>query len=332
MIAKQTKTIRWGMIGCGAVTEIKSGPAFQLAENSELAAVMCRRLEKAAHYAKVHEVPFFTDDAEKLLSREDLDAVYIATPPDSHAHYTQLAAQFGKAIYVEKPMARTFAECETMLAAAEKAGLPLYVAYYRRALPRFLKIREILDAGRIGSPRIVTMQLYRPPFAADLEGKANWRTDPKIAGCGYFCDLAVHTLDILQWLLGEIHAAEGAVANQLQIYSAEDTVSARFTFPNEVHAPGIWNFAAYTDSDMNEIIGDKGKIRFSTFGDSPIELHTSDTVETFAISNPRHIQLPFIQKMVNALLGKAPFAPNGKSAAHTNWLVEQIFKPKSNSR
>ncbi|HDR05347.1 MAG TPA: Gfo/Idh/MocA family oxidoreductase [Candidatus Marinimicrobia bacterium] len=328
MSAKQTKTIRWGMIGCGAVTEIKSGPAFQLAENSELTAVMCRRLDKAGDYAQRHQIPFYTDDTEKLLSREDLDAVYIATPPDSHAYYTQLAAQYGKAIYVEKPMARTFAECKAMLAVTEKAGLPLYVAYYRRALPRFLKIKEILDAGRIGSPRIVTIQLYRPPFPADLEGKANWRTDPKIAGCGYFCDLAVHTLDILQWLLGKIQSVESAIANQLKIYTAEDTVSARFTFPNDVHATGIWNFTAYSAFDQNEIIGDKGKICFSTFGDSPIELHASDKVETFSIANPRHIQLPFIQKMVNALLEKEPFAPNGKSAAHTNWLLDQIIHPQ----
>ena len=191
--------VRWGFIGCGAVTEVKSGPAFDKIEGSELVAVMRRDGEKAKDYALRHGVPKWYDDASKLIGDPDVNAIYVATPPASHAEYTIRAAEAGKPVYVEKPMARTYSECLQMIEACEKNGVPLFVAYYRRRLPAHLKVKELVGAGAIGQPRFVTVEFSRPPSEGDLSRDTlPWRALPEIAGGGYFFDLASHQLDYLE--------------------------------------------------------------------------------------------------------------------------------------
>src|SRR5687768_17696565 len=123
------KPIRWGIIGCGDVTEVKSGPALQNAEHSRLVAVMRRTGSLARDYAERHGVPRWYDDADALIGDPEVDAVYVATPPDSHKDYTLRAARAGKPVYVEKPMALNFAECQAMVQACRDAGVPLFVAF-----------------------------------------------------------------------------------------------------------------------------------------------------------------------------------------------------------
>src|SRR3954454_8380540 len=142
--------IGWGIIGCGDVTEVKSGPAFNQIENSRLVAVMRRDGEKARDYAARHGVPFWSGDADEVIHHPEVNAVYVATPPGSHLEYALKVCAAGKPAYVEKPMARNASECAAMVEAFEHAGLPLFVAYYRRALPRFLKVKELIESGRIG--------------------------------------------------------------------------------------------------------------------------------------------------------------------------------------
>jgi predicted dehydrogenase len=226
---------------------------------------------------------------------------------------------------VEKPMAISFGECQEMIRACEKAAVPLFVAYYRRALPRFLKIKSLLQDGVIGKIRFVNVNFYQPPRENDVEGVKHWRVEPAIAGCGYFCDLASHMLDILQFLLGEITSAQGQVSNQQRLYEAEDMVSGLFSFNSAIHGAGIWNFNAYDNVDCTEIIGEKGKITFSTFGDSPVELHHQSSLQKFALKNPVHIQQPLIQTIVDELQGKGKCPSTGYSAAKTNWVMDQIL-------
>src|SRR4051812_48513080 len=137
--------IRWGIIGCGDVTEVKSGPGFQKAHGSQLVAVMRRNAALAADYAKRHGVPRWYNDAKALVNDPEVDAVYIATPPGVHVEGALLAAAAGKPAYVEKPMARNTTECDVIIQALARADQKLFVAYYRRAMPRFLKLRELLE-------------------------------------------------------------------------------------------------------------------------------------------------------------------------------------------
>jgi predicted dehydrogenase len=321
------RTIRWGIIGCGDVTEVKSGPAFQKARNSQLTAVMRRNADKAKDYAQRHGVPKWFADARRLIDDPEVDAVYIATPPSSHKDYALTAAAAGKPVYVEKPMARTFQECRAIVDACQLAGVPLFVAYYRRSLPRFLKIKELVDSGAIGRPRFVSVTLYQPPLPEDSDSvNPPWRVVPEIAGAGKFLDLASHTLDFLDYLLGPIVQAGGTAFNQAGLYPAEDIVTANFTFESGVQGTGVWCFSAFSRSDNTEIVGAMGKLSFSTFDTSPVVLTTSDNIERFAIENPLHIQQPLIQTVVDELNGMGKCPSTGETGARTSWVMDQMLE------
>src|SRR6202453_2178203 len=145
------ETIRWGMLGCGDVTEVKSGPAFQKADGSQLVAVMRRDGGKDGDYARRHNVPFWTNDADELIEREDVDIIYIATPPGAHLELALKVCAAGKPCYVEKPMARSALASRVMLEAYRRAGQPLYVAFYRRAQERFKTIKALVESGSLGT-------------------------------------------------------------------------------------------------------------------------------------------------------------------------------------
>jgi predicted dehydrogenase len=320
------KTIRWGMIGCGDVTEVKSGPGFQNASNSSLVAVMRRNGTLARDYAERHGVSRWYDDAARLIHDPNVDAVYIATPPSSHKQYTLMSAAAGKRVYVEKPMALNFVECEEMIAACRAAAVPLFVAYYRRALPRFLKIKQLVDSGAIGEARFVSVTFYQP---TDLEGLKStplpWRVIPELSGGGLFVDLASHILDFLDYVFGPIVSVEGYASNQAGLYPAEDIVTGTFRFKSGVHGVGSWCFTAADKCDLTRIVGGAGEISFSTFDANPIVLTTAAGVSEFRIDYPPHIEQPLIQTVVDELNGYGVCPSTGESAARTSWVMDQML-------
>ncbi len=320
------KTIRWGMIGCGNVTEVKSGPALQKAKNSELVAVMRRNGELARAYARRHGVPRWYDDGAVLINDPEVDAVYIATPPSSHKEYTILAAKAGKPVYVEKPMALNHSECLDMLDACSRGRVPLFVAYYRRTLARFLKIKELIDAGAIGDIRFVSITQYMPSGAEKLDPEhLPWRLLPEIAGGGRFVDQAAHQLDFLDYILGTITSVQGFAANQAGLYPAEDIVSSSFAFASGVQGVGTWCYTAFAEIDRTEIVGNKGRITYTTFDDSPILLTTDEGTSKFPIPYPQHIQQPLIQTVVDDLNGLGHCPSTGETSARTNWVMDQML-------
>ena len=321
------KTIRWGIIGCGDVTESKSGPAFAEAANSALVAVMRRDGAKAADYARRHNVPRWYDDGAKLIADPEVDAIYVATPPDAHEQYAIMAAKAGKPVYVEKPMARSYDECVRMIHACRSEGVKLFVAYYRRSLPRFLKVKELLDNRAIGQVRFVNVRLHQPPLKEDLDvHNLPWRVRPEIAGGGRFLDLASHTLDLLDFLLGPIANARGHANNQAHLYPAEDIVTGSFAFESGILGTGLWCFTTHHRADEVQIVGDAGRICFSTFGATdPVRLETEGNAEEFDIPHPPHIQQPMIQAVVNDLNGQAQSPSTGETASRTSRVMDQLL-------
>jgi len=317
--------IRWGIIGCGNVTEKKSGPGFQKANNSELVAVMRRNGKLAKDYARRHNIPKWYDNADHLINDPNVDVVYIATPPSSHLDYTLKAAHAGKPVYVEKPMARSFTECQRMIDVCEKNSVSLFVAYYRRALPRFLKIKAIIERGDIGDIRTINVRFYQKPCKADLSGEYHWRIDPEIAGCGYFCDLGSHMIDLMQFFFGEIQEVSGFAQNQAGLYEVEDIISANFKFSTGVLCSGTWCFTASENLDQTDIVGSKGKISYATFGDLPFIVHTKHRRKEYKIHHPEHIQQPLIQTIVDELTGTGKCPSTGKTAATTNWVIDRVL-------
>ena len=321
--------VNWGIIGCGNVTEAKSGPAFNRVEDSKLAAVMRRDAAKAQDYARRHGVPQWYSDAAELIEDPDIHAVYIATPPDTHAKYTVMAAEAGKHVYVEKPMALDFAQCRRMIRAAEKAGVSLFVAYYRRALPSFLKVKELVTSGRIGSPRFVNIRLFKaPPENISFTDDLPWRYKPEISGGGLFVDLGSHQLDFLDYLFGPIISVKSFASNQAGLYPVEDIVSASFVFQSGVVGSGTWCFTVSRENqtDEIEIVGSKGKILFSTFAFTPVRMESERGSEVFDFPRQEPIQEPLIQTVVDELLGRGQCPSTGLTASRTTRVMEEILK------
>ena len=252
---------------------------------------MRRNRDLAADYARRHDVPRWYDDADELINDSEVDAVYVATPPDSHREYVARIAQAGKPVYVEKPMARTAVECEEMISVCAVAGVGLFVAYYRRAMPRFATVKELLQSGRVGQLRSVSIRNERPA-KLDEAAHAGWRVDPEISGGGYFVDLGSHMLDLLDWLLGPVIHAAGIATNRGGRYPAEDLVTGIFSFRSGVEGVGVWNYDSFQYQDEVEIIGTAGALRFSCFADEPLRLLTARGVEEIKAPYPETVQLP----------------------------------------
>ncbi len=322
-------TINWGIIGCGNVTEYKSGPAFNKVDNSRLVAVMRRDAELAKDYAHRHNVPKWYSNADALIADDDVNAVYVATPPSSHSLYAIKAMNAGKPVYVEKPMAATYQQCQEMNTVSMKTGVPLFVAYYRRTLPGFQTVKTLLDDGTIGKPLVVNIMLVRPPLPAETDKKnPAWRVQPDIAGGGVFYDLASHQLDFLDFLFGPIRKVWGTSKNFGGYYKAEDTLVAAMEFDNGVLGSGTWSFVADEASsrDVIEIIGTEGRIEFSTYGHEPVLLFKDRDFLEFPYINPENIQYNLISNVVDAIRGEAEGVSTGESAARTNLVMEKIVR------
>lgn len=320
--------INWGIIGCGKVTELKSGPAFNKVTGSRLIAVMRRNAEFAEDYAKRHNVPRFYTNADDLINDRDINAVYIATPPVNHMEYAIKVLEAGKPVYIEKPMALNYRECVRINETAKKHNLPVFVAYYRRTLPGFLKIKNLVETGEIGKPRFANFQIFNYPSEDEKAGKLPWRVMPEISGAGHFFDLGSHQVDYLDFLFGPVQKVASLVINQANLYSAEDFVSAGFLFNNNIAATGIWSFSASRkgNRDYFEIVGEKGIIKTSTFTYEPIVLINGNGRREFVNERPENIQFYLIEQIVKALSGKGEVVSTGISAARTSWVMDEVVK------
>ena len=323
------KEIGWGFIGCGEVTEKKSEPAFNEVPGSHVVAVMSRNAEKAESYAKRHNIKKWYTDPLALINDPEINAIYIATPPSSHATFAIMAMKAGKPVYIEKPLAASYEDCARINRISELTGVPCFVAYYRRYLPYFQKVKQVIQSGAIGTPANVQIRFSVPP--RDLDYKSNgslpWRLQPDIAGGGYFYDLAPHQLDLIQDIFGVITRAHGYCSNMAKLYKAEDTMSACFYFENGLPGSGSWCFVGHQSAkeDRIEVIGEKGMLSFSVYNYSPIQLVTSEGRSSIVVPNPPYVQLPIIRSVIEHLQGIGICECTSVSATPVNWVMDRIL-------
>jgi predicted dehydrogenase len=321
------KTIRWGMIGTGNVTEKKSAPSFNKIDNSHLVAVANRTPGKAEDYAKRHGISTWYRDPDDVIRDPRVDVVYIATPPGSHMDYALESLKAGKPVYIEKPMARTGEECRIINAAAGKAGLPVFVAYYRRGLEYFRKVKSIIDSGTLGKILHISLHQYYPARPEDFDREnLPWRVIPEDAGGGYFHDLGCHALDILFYIFGDPLDVTGRTANMAGMYEPEDTLTASLVLPGNLLVSGSWNFVSPEpcQRDLVEVRGEKGRLDFGIFSFKPIILDTGSQKETIATIQPEHIQMPLIRTIVSELNGQGRCPSTGLTAEVTSRAMDVI--------
>ena len=316
-----TGGVRWGIIGCGAVCEVKSGPALQKAGRSSLSAVMRRNGDLAKDFAERHGVARWYDDADALIADDTVDAIYVATPPDSHEAHTLKTLAAGKPVYCEKPMALTLEACDRMAKEAAEAGVPLVTAYYRRALPRFEKMRELIQDGTIGAPRAVLCQQYRR--ADDLPGEA-WKLDPAVSGGGHFADMYPHALDWLDHVFGPASDVRGTVRNQSGTSQAEDMVS--FTAQmGDVSLTGMCSYASGRNEDSVTVIGSKGSVSMGFFGPSPVTLRVGDEETIVDLPDPPHVHQPMVERVIAHLLDGGPNPCDPATARRSTEVLNAIY-------
>ncbi len=317
--------LRWGIIGCGDVTERKSGPGFYKTPGSSLTAVMRRDADKARDYAQRHGVPHWHDDAQRLIEDPEVDAVYVATPPDTHEAYTIAALRAGKPVYVEKPMAIDVAACERMRIVSEETGVKLSIAHYRRAVPMFSQIRQWLATGEIGTVRTVRISMMQPDRPEALaDPRIRWRVTPESGGLGgHFYDLAPHQLDLMLHWFGPVAAHAGFGANQAGSYPARDAVCGSMVFASGVLFTGQWAFTvneAQTE-DLCEIHGTEGAIRFPFFGNQ-VEVLRQGVRMSVPFEHPEHIQQPMIERVTAYFKGEGPNPCSAEEALGTMHIME----------
>lgn len=317
------KTIQWGMIGTGNVTERKSGPAIYKADHSRLFGVTNRTLSKAEDYARRHSIAKVYTSIEAMIADPQIDIIYIATPPGAHKEIAIQCAKAKKPVYIEKPLALNYMEALDIIDAFEESGTKAFVAYYRRRLPRFLKVKELLEQGAIGDVRFVQVLQYRPP--TEDEKEQSWRVQPEISGGGIFMDIAVHQLDILDFLFGPITSVRSMFGNQANFYKPEDIVNIVFQFENGIQGSGDWCFTAGVSDEYIEIVGSAGSIRFQCFGVGAIRVETQEGMLEYHETTPEHIQQPLIQSIVDELNGIDVCPSTLYTAARTAWVCDRVY-------
>jgi predicted dehydrogenase len=322
------KKINWGIIGCGDVTEVKSGPAFNKVKNSQLVAVMRRDAEKAKDYAFRHKVPKWYTDANDLINDPDVNAIYIATPPSSHEEYTMMSFQAGKPVYVEKPMALDATSADRLVKEANAKSLKLSVAHYRNAQPIFKKIKQLLDEKAIGNVRFVKSELYKPSLSAEelSTPKTAWRVDPRVAGGGLFHDLAPHQFGLMHYFFGEPEKVSGIALNQAGLYNADDIVAGNILFKNDVVFNGIWcfNVSKEDEKDNCKIVGERGTITFTFFNQREVIMTINGKKETFSFDILQHVQQPMIEKVVEYFLNEGPNPCSGEEGVVVMKLIDKF--------
>ena len=321
--------ICWGIIGCGNVTEVKSGPAFNKVEHSSLMAVSRRDPDKLADYVKRHHIPLSFTNALDLIQSEKINAIYIATPPDVREAYAIEAMQLGKPVYLEKPMALNLAACKRLKSVSEKLGIKLSVAHYRRNLPLFMEVKNILEQGDIGAIKEVQITMLKKTDKA-AKDPSNWRVDPSIAGGGYFYDLAPHQIDLVFYFFGKPKSFSGTSTNKAGLYKAEDFVQGTIELENGIVCKGLWDFSINgEEKDEFLIIGEKGTIRFPVFG-LFIEVESNGQVKTIPFEAPEHNQQNHIQAVVNYFLDKGENPCSAEDAILSMEVMESFVYGSKN--
>ena len=323
--------LSWGILGCGDVTEKKSGPAaFNSADGkSQVVAVMRRQAALARDYALRHGVPAWTAQSAELVNNPTVNAVYIASPPGSHLELALAVASARKPCIVEKPMARNLAESRAMSEAFRAQGVPLFVAYYRRAYPRIIRLKQLVGSGAVGRVLEVTYS-----FSSPRKARPGWRVDAAVSGGGLFVDVGSHALDLLDFVIGPLRHVSGVARGpQGEVGAVEEFVHAKFRFDCGAVGEAIWDFAAASSEDTLTIVGSTGRVTVPLLmnGDT-IQVETDREADSshaakYVDPPPPVVQRPFVASVIEALQAgdKALCASTAESGLRTAAVMDAIL-------
>jgi predicted dehydrogenase len=321
-MSKDEPVVRWGLIGCGDVAAKRVAAALQGAPRSRLVAVSRRQADKAEAFARQFGAERWPAAWEDLI-RSDVDAVYIATPVDLHAQMAMAAAEAGKHVLCEKPMALDVKQCDRMVRAAEANGVKLGVAYYRRFYPILQRLKELLRDGVIGAPITAQADSFGP-FDPGPDEPRRWLVDRGQSGGGPMFDVGCHRLEVFLNLFGSVAEARGVVARVALTRNVEDTGMAVLRFENGPVASVRVSHAVGEPRDTLEVHGRRGSVHIPNLNGSEMRIRVNgiETVE----HHPSHPNLhqPLVDQFVRAVRGEEALVVDGQVGREVNRLLAEI--------
>ena len=318
--------VRWGLVGCGDISEKRVAPALREAPGSRLVAVARAQAHKAADFAARHGASRSYADWRELVRDEELDAVYVATPVRLHAEQAVAAAEAGKHVLCEKPMALDPASCERMIGAARAHRVRLGVAYYRHHYPLVRRLRALLDSGEIGRPVLAGMQAFEP-FDAPAGHPRAWLLRRSESGGGPMADFGCHRVEVLLDLLGPLAEAHGiSTRARFREREVEDTCIATLRFESGAAAVVTVTHAAQERRDTLEIFGTRGSAHVAVLNAGVVRIVTASGEREE--SHPPHANLhqPLVDDFVAAVReGREPTV-TGAVGLEVARAVEAIYR------
>ncbi|MDT5272042.1 MAG: hypothetical protein QOH49_4228 [Acidobacteriota bacterium] len=318
------RRVGWGLVGCGDIARKRVAPALRDLNNCELVAISRADAARAETFATEFGAKRWHADWHELVKDSEVEAVYVATPVRLHAEQAVAAAEAGKHVLCEKPMALTVAECERMNAAAEANGVLLGVAYYRRFYPAVERVREILESGEIGVPVVAQINAFER-FDPAAEDPRRWLLDKRQSGGGPMFDFGCHRIEVFLNLFGDVETVRALTGNVLFERVVEDTACALLRFVGGTQGVISITHAAREPQDTLEIFGSEGSVRVEVLNEGRLRVRTKDG-ERFE-SHPPHANLhqPLIEDFARAINEGRPPRVDGQVGQRVSEILEMIY-------
>jgi predicted dehydrogenase len=315
--------LRWGILGCGDIVRKRVARALQDDRDCQLLAACRRDRARLADFCREFDVPRAYTDATELLADRQIDAVYIATPVRQHLPQTLAAAAAGKHVLVEKPMARSVAECDQMIAACRCARVKLGVAYYRRFYAIVARMRELLKQNALGTIFSVSA-VTAARFAIAPGEDGYWRVDLAEGG-GALMDIGSHRIDLFLDLFGPIEHVHARCGTRAGKYEAEDCATLLLRFASGVHGTLQCFFGTDTQHDELTIVGNAGWLRADPLNGSRLLVGRGNEVREEMHPPPDNLHAPLIADFVEAVIkGREPRV-SGEEGRRTNEVMERAY-------
>ena len=319
-----TRRVGWGLVGCGDIARKRVAPALRDLENCELVAVSRADAARAESFAAEFGAKRWHADWRDLIKDPEVEAVYVATPVHLHAEQAVAAAEAGKHVLCEKPMALTVAECERMNAAAEANGVRLGVAYYRRFYPAVERLRKILESGEIGVPVVAQVNAFER-FDPVTENPRSWLLDRRQSGGGPMFDFGCHRIEVLLSLFGEVKAVKGLATNVLFEREVEDTACALLQFERGTQGVISVTHAASEPQDTLEIFGSEGSVRVDELNKGHLCVMSKEGMSTERHPPHANLHQPLIDDFTRAVVEGRPPRVDGQVGQKVSEILELIY-------
>jgi predicted dehydrogenase len=325
-VSSPNAVVRWGLIGCGDIAAKRVAAALRDTSGSSLVTVARAKAELAPEFAQRHGARRWHADWRDVLGDGEVDAVYLATPVRVHAEQAVAAAEAGKHVLCEKPMASSVAECERMIAAARRHGVRLGVAYYRHHYPMVARLRELLASGEIGRPVLAQVQVFEPFDAAPGEARS-WLLRKADAGGGPMMDFGCHRIEVLLHLLGPVARVTGFPANvRFHDRDVEDTCVAHMRFASGAEAVLTVTHAAAERRDTFELYGSEGSAHVPVLNDGLLRIVSARGPREERHPPHPNLHQPLVEDFVAAVLARREPAVTGEIGLEVSRVLEAIYR------